>query len=202
MRKTRQPTPSPLAPEELLRTIRRLDRERDGGRNYLQIHLLREALPRVPRETLDRALTALVALGWLRMSLLQETRQVAPELLAAGIPAPGGTLRFYLVVMPEAPAETAPPAEPEPPAETATPSPVRQLRLELGLTQAGLAELLGCRKLAILRWEKELPSPPPLLLRAALEAHRRGCLPQPSPDDGPWGWHAALFAALAQPPVL
>jgi len=190
MSKTLHPTPSPLD-WELLRGIRSLDRD---GRNRLPIPTLREAMPSVPRETLDRALLRLVGLGWIRLSTIQETRQVTPEQLAAGIPAPGGAVRFYIVVLPAAPTDAS-----ASPGTAEHASPVRQLRLELGLTQAGLAELLGCRKLAILRWEKELPSPPPLLLRAALEAHRRGCLPQPSPDDGPWGWHAALFAALAQP---
>jgi len=185
MSKTLHPTPSPLD-WELLRGIRSLDRD---GRNRLPIPTLREAMPSVPRETLDRALLRLVGLGWIRLSTIQETRQVTPEQLSAGIPAPGGAVRFYIVVLPEAPAD-APPAG-------ATPSPVRELRMAMGLTQAGLAELLGCRKLAILRWEKEPPSPPPLLLRAALEAHRLGCLPQPSPTDGPWGWHARLFGALA-----
>ena len=212
MNKATQPTPLDL---ELLRGIRSLDRD---GHNYLPIPAIRAALPAVSREALDRALTRLVGLGWIRLGLLQETRQVPVEQLEQGIPAADGrSIRFFVAVLPEAPttepipeanpAPAAPPARakgrrrlPAPPVGDT--SPVRELRRALGLSQAELAELLGSTKLSVLRWEKELPTPRPLLLRAALEAHARGCLPLPEAGDGVWGWHARLFGALDEPRAL
>jgi DNA-binding XRE family transcriptional regulator len=209
MSKAQQPPAArpPLAPLELLRLIRRLDREHRTD-NRLPIFLLRDALPKVPREALDRALMDLVARDWLRMSTIQETRLVTPEQLAAGIPSPIGGPRFYLVILPEAPpdqVELEPPAAPPArkprreaePAKLEAGAEIRELRRALGVTQTELGALLGVTKLSVLRWERgELPPALPLLLEAALEANRRGCLPLPLPETGPWNWHARLFRTL------
>ncbi|MDY0060034.1 MAG: helix-turn-helix transcriptional regulator [Myxococcota bacterium] len=108
----------------------------------------------------------------------------------------------------EPPAATPSPSSPSSPARsprrsaTRRPDPepptaIRLLRDALGISQARLAALVGCQRLAVVRWEAGRPlGRPPLLLIAALEAFALGCLPRPAAGERRWSWHAALFAAL------
>jgi len=64
------------------------------------------------------------------------------------------------------------------------------------MKQRELGALVGVDRMVILRAEAGEPTRQRKVLAAALEAYRLGCLPQPSPADGRWGWLARLFGAL------
>jgi hypothetical protein len=84
--------------EELLQTIRDLDRKL-GTENYLPIFHLREKLqPPLSREQLDEVLYSLQRNGKIELSSLQETSAYTPEQIDAGIPQDIGGSLFFITV--------------------------------------------------------------------------------------------------------
>lgn len=84
--------------EEILQTIRDLDREL-GTENFLPIFHLRQKLqPPLSREELDRALYRLLRNDKIEMNSLVDTTPYTPEQIDAGIPKDIGGPRFFIVV--------------------------------------------------------------------------------------------------------
>ncbi|MBW4570264.1 MAG: transcription factor RcaD [Tolypothrix carrinoi HA7290-LM1] len=87
-----------LTDEEILQTIRKLDRE-FGTDNYLPIFHLRQKLqPPLSREELDKALYRLQANDEIELSSLQEANAYTPEQIDAGIPQNVGGSLFFISV--------------------------------------------------------------------------------------------------------
>ncbi len=98
------PTPTGVAPkskpsdEEILQTIRHLDKEL-GTENYLPIFHLRQKLqPPLSREQLDQALYRLQRNVQIELSSLQEAIAYTPEQIDAGIPQDVGGSLFFIAV--------------------------------------------------------------------------------------------------------
>jgi predicted transcriptional regulator len=97
-------TPTAVAPkskqsdEEILQTIRHLDKEL-GTENYLPIFHLRQKLqPPLSREQLDQALYRLQRNDQIELSSLQEAIAYTPEQIDAGIPQDVGGPLFFIAV--------------------------------------------------------------------------------------------------------
>ncbi|KAB8333178.1 transcription factor RcaD [Scytonema tolypothrichoides VB-61278] len=87
-----------LTDEEILETIRRLDREL-GTDNYLPIFHLRQKLqPPLSREEVDKALYRLQASDQIELSTLQEANAYTPEQIDAGIIQNIGGPVFFISV--------------------------------------------------------------------------------------------------------
>lgn len=84
--------------EEILQTIRHLDKEL-GTENYLPIFHLRQKLqPPLSREQLDQALYRLLRNNQIELSSLQEAIAYTPEQIDAGIPQDVGGALFFITV--------------------------------------------------------------------------------------------------------
>lgn len=84
--------------EEILETIKKLDREL-GTENYLPIFHLRQKLqPPLLRDDLDQALYRLQKSDKIDFSTLQEVSAYTPEQIDAGIPQNIGGQLFFLIV--------------------------------------------------------------------------------------------------------
>ncbi|MEY2912724.1 MAG: hypothetical protein RLZZ184_2033 [Cyanobacteriota bacterium] len=84
--------------EEILETIKKLDREL-GKENYLEIFHLRQKLqPPLSRDDLDQALYRLQKSDKIDFSTLQEVSAYTPEQIDAGIPQNIGGQLFFLIV--------------------------------------------------------------------------------------------------------
>jgi hypothetical protein len=89
---------SKLSDEEILQTIRHLDKEL-GTENYLPIFHLRQKLqPPLSREQLDQALYSLIRTNQIELSSLQEAIAYTPEQIDAGIPQDVGGALFFITV--------------------------------------------------------------------------------------------------------
>ncbi len=89
---------SKLSDEEILQTIRHLDKEL-GTENYLPIFHLRQKLqPPLSREELDQALYNLLRANQIELSSLQEAIAYTPEQIDAGIPQDLGGPLFFIAV--------------------------------------------------------------------------------------------------------
>jgi hypothetical protein len=89
---------SKLSDEEILQTIRHLDKEL-GTENYLPIFHLRQKLqPPLSREQLDQALYSLQRNNKIELSSLQEAIAYTPEQIDAGIPQDVGGSLFFIAV--------------------------------------------------------------------------------------------------------
>jgi DNA-binding MarR family transcriptional regulator len=109
LRKTLPNKPEPISPspavtiinltdEEILQSIRKLDREL-GTDNYLPIFHLRQKLqPPLSREELDKALYRLQANNQIELSTLQEANAYTPEQIDAGISQNVGGSFFFISV--------------------------------------------------------------------------------------------------------
>ncbi len=87
-----------ISDEEILETIRKLDREL-GTDNYLPIFHLRQKLqPPLSRNDLDKALYRLQANDQIELSSLQEANAYSPEQIDAGITQNVGGSLFFLTV--------------------------------------------------------------------------------------------------------
>ncbi|MBD2268698.1 transcription factor RcaD [Anabaena sp. FACHB-1391] len=90
--------PSNISDEEILETIKKLDREL-GTENYLPIFHLRQKLqPPLLRDDLDQALYRLQKSDKIDFSTLQEVSAYTPEQIDAGIPQNIGGQLFFLIV--------------------------------------------------------------------------------------------------------
>lgn len=90
--------PSNISDEEILETIKKLDREL-GTENYLPIFHLRQKLqPPLLRDDLDQALYRLQKSDKIDFSTLQESSAYTPEQIDAGIPQNIGGQLFFLIV--------------------------------------------------------------------------------------------------------
>ncbi|MDB9492336.1 transcription factor RcaD [Dolichospermum circinale CS-534/05] len=98
LRKTLPPINEKPSDEEILETIKKLDREL-GTENYLPIFHLRQKLqPRLSRDDLDQALYRLQKSDKIDFSTLQEVSAYTPEQIDAGIPQNIGGQLFFLIV--------------------------------------------------------------------------------------------------------
>lgn len=89
---------SKLSDEEILQTIRHLDKEL-GTENYLPIFHLRQKLqPPLSREQLDQAMYRLLRNNQIELSSLQEAIAYTPEQIDAGIPQDVGGSLFFIAV--------------------------------------------------------------------------------------------------------
>jgi hypothetical protein len=89
---------SKLSDEEILQTIRHLDKEL-GTENYLPIFHLRQKLqPPLSREELDQALYSLLRTNQIELSSLQEAIAYSSEQIDAGIPQDVGGPLFFISV--------------------------------------------------------------------------------------------------------
>ncbi|MBO1055069.1 MAG: transcription factor RcaD [Dolichospermum sp. JUN01] len=89
---------SNISDEEILETIKKLDREL-GTENYLQIFHLRQKLqPPLLRDDLDQALYRLQKSDKIDFSTLQESSAYTPEQIDAGIPQNIGGQLFFIIV--------------------------------------------------------------------------------------------------------
>ncbi len=89
---------SKLSDEEILQTIRHLDKEL-GTENYLPIFHLRQKLqPPLSREEIDQALYSLLRTNQIELSSLQEAIAYTPEQIDAGIPQDVGGALFFISV--------------------------------------------------------------------------------------------------------
>jgi Holliday junction resolvase len=89
---------SNISDEEILETIKKLDREL-GTENYLPIFHLRQKLqPPLLRDDLDQALYRLQKSDKIDFSTLQEVSAYTPEQIDAGIPQNIGGQLFFLIV--------------------------------------------------------------------------------------------------------
>jgi predicted transcriptional regulator len=89
---------SNISDEEILETIKKLDREL-GTENYLPIFHLRQKLqPPLSRDDLDQALYRLQKSDKIDFSTLQEVSAYTPEQIDAGIPQNIGGQLFFLIV--------------------------------------------------------------------------------------------------------
>ncbi|MDB9457312.1 transcription factor RcaD [Dolichospermum circinale CS-545/17] len=87
-----------ISDEEILETIKKLDREL-GRKNYLPIFHLRQKLqPPLLRDDLDQALYRLQKSDKIDFSTLQEVSAYTPEQIDAGIPQNIGGQLFFLIV--------------------------------------------------------------------------------------------------------
>mgnify|MGYP001770943400 FL=1 len=87
-----------ITDEEILETIRKLDKEL-GTDNYLPIYHLRQKLqPPLSRDELDKALYRLEEVEQIELSSLAEPRDYTPEQLDAGIPQVSGGSLFFITV--------------------------------------------------------------------------------------------------------
>lgn len=86
-----------LTDEEILQTIRKLDREL-GTDNYLPIFHLRQKLQPLSRDELDKALYRLEASDQIELSTLAEPRNYTSEQVDAGIPQISGGSLFFITV--------------------------------------------------------------------------------------------------------
>ena len=87
-----------LTDEEILQSIRKLDREL-GTDNYLPIFHLRQKLqPPLSREDLDKALYRLEESDQIELSTLAEPGDYTPEQVDAGIPQISGGSLFFITV--------------------------------------------------------------------------------------------------------
>ncbi|PMB49747.1 transcription factor RcaD [Fischerella thermalis CCMEE 5205] len=87
-----------ITDEEILETIRKLDKEL-GTDNYLPIYHLRQKLqPPLSRDELDKALYRLEEVEQIELSSLAEPRDYTPEELDAGIPQVSGGSLFFITV--------------------------------------------------------------------------------------------------------
>jgi hypothetical protein len=87
-----------ISDEEILETIKKLDREL-GTENYLPIFHLRQKLqPPLLRDDLDQALYRLQKSDKIDFSTLQESSAYTPEQIDAGIPQNIGGQLFFLIV--------------------------------------------------------------------------------------------------------
>ncbi len=94
---TKNPS-SKLTDEDILQTIRDLDRELRTD-NYLPIYKLREKLqPPLSREELDRSLYRLQRQDQIELSSLQEGMNYTSEQIAGGIPLELGGYLFFIMV--------------------------------------------------------------------------------------------------------
>ncbi|MBE9041826.1 hypothetical protein IQ235_13655 [Oscillatoriales cyanobacterium LEGE 11467] len=89
-------TSRPLSDEDILETIRNLDREL-GTDNYLPIFHLREKLAMVSRDELDKALYRLQRNDRLEMSSLTDSSPYTQAQIGAGIPQNMGGPLFFLI---------------------------------------------------------------------------------------------------------
>lgn len=88
-----------LTDEEILQTIRKLDREL-GTDNYLPIFHLRQKLqPPLSREELDKALYRLEESDQIELSKLAEPGDYTPEQVEAGIPQISGGSLFFITAI-------------------------------------------------------------------------------------------------------
>lgn len=84
--------------EQILETIRHLDRELNTD-NYLPLYALRERLqPPLSREELDRSLYHLQRQNFIELGSIQDVSYYTPEQLRAGIPQPLGGSLFFISV--------------------------------------------------------------------------------------------------------
>ena len=89
---------SNISDEEILETIKKLDREL-GTENYLPIFHLRQKLqPPLLRDDLDQALYRLQKSDKIDFSTLQEVSAYTPEQIDAGIPQNIGGQLFFIIV--------------------------------------------------------------------------------------------------------
>ena len=89
---------SNISDEEILETIKKLDREL-GTENYLPIFHVRQKLqPPLLRDDLDQALYRLQKSDKIDFSTLQEVSAYTPEQIDAGIPQNIGGKLFFLIV--------------------------------------------------------------------------------------------------------
>lgn len=89
---------SNISDEEILETIKKLDREL-GTENYLPIfHLRKKLQPPLLRDDLDQALYRLQKSDKIDFSTLQEVSAYTPEQIDAGIPQNIGGQLFFLIV--------------------------------------------------------------------------------------------------------
>ena len=89
---------SNISDEEILETIKKLDREL-GTENYLPIFHVRQKLqPPLLRDDLDQALYRLQKSDKIDFSTLQEVSAYTPEQIDAGIPQNIGGQLFFLIV--------------------------------------------------------------------------------------------------------
>ena len=89
---------SNISDQEILETIKKLDREL-GTENYLPIFHLRQKLqPPLLRDDLDQALYRLQKSDKIDFSTLQEVSAYTPEQIDAGIPQNIGGQLFFLIV--------------------------------------------------------------------------------------------------------
>ena len=89
---------SNISDEEILETIKKLDREL-GTENYLPIFHLRQKLqPPLLRDDLDQALNRLQKSDKIDFSTLQESSAYTPEQIDAGIPQNIGGQLFFIIV--------------------------------------------------------------------------------------------------------
>ena len=89
---------SNISDEEILETIKKLDREL-GTENYLPIFHLRQKLqPPLLRDDLDQALYRLQKSDKIDFSTLQESSAYTPEQIDAGIPQNIGGQLFFIIV--------------------------------------------------------------------------------------------------------
>ena len=87
-----------ISDEEILETIKKLDREL-GTENYLPIFHLRQKLqPPLLRDDLDQALYRLQKSDKIDFSTLQEVSAYTPEQIDAGIPQNIGGQLFFIIV--------------------------------------------------------------------------------------------------------
>lgn len=87
-----------ITDEEILQTIKNLDREL-GTENYLPIFHLREKLqPPLLRDEVDQALYRLQKSDKIDFSSLQEVTAYTPEQIDAGIPQNIGGQLFFIMV--------------------------------------------------------------------------------------------------------
>ncbi|PLZ95951.1 transcription factor RcaD [Fischerella thermalis CCMEE 5268] len=87
-----------ITDEEILETIRKLDKEL-GTDNYLPIYHLRQKLqPPLSRDELDKALYRLQAKDLIDLSTLQEANAYTPEQIEAGIPQNICGPLFFIIV--------------------------------------------------------------------------------------------------------
>jgi hypothetical protein len=88
-----------LTDEEILQSIRKLDREL-GTDNYLPIFHLRQKLqPHLSREELDKALYRLEESDQIELSTLAEPGDYTPEQVDAGIPQISGGSLFFIIAI-------------------------------------------------------------------------------------------------------